>query len=187
VPYVVAALVLVGGLALLNLLLTYGLIRRLREQAAMLTDLMGGLAAAPPGDLARPVGSPVEQFRTEAVDGTAIDTAWFDRPTLVGFFSPGCEPCAALVPRFAAAAATTRALAVIEPGPVDDSEYRTALGVHATVVAGEPARAVVEAFGVVGYPTACLVDLVDAEAVITATGTNLVDAAVRGDSRSARV
>jgi len=184
VPYVVAALVLVGGLALLNLLLTYGLIRRLREQGAMLTDLMGGLGAAPPGDLARPVGSPVEPFRTEAVDGTTVDVAWFDGPTLVGFFSPGCAPCAELIPRFAEAAATTRALAVIEPGPVDDSDYRTALAAHATVVAGEPARAVVEAFGVLGFPTACLVD---AEGVITATGTRLVDAAVRGDSQSARV
>jgi thiol-disulfide isomerase/thioredoxin len=169
VPYVVAALALVGCLALLNLLLTYGLIRRVREQAAMLTDLMGGLAAAPDDDLARPVGSPVEPFRTEAVDGTTVDIAWFDQPTLVGFFSPGCEPCADLIPRFTAAAATTRALA---------------LAGHATVVAGEPARAVVEAFGVRGFPHACVVD---AAGVITATGTSLVDAAARGDSQSVRV
>jgi thiol-disulfide isomerase/thioredoxin len=150
----------------------------------MLTDLMGGLAAAPDDDLARPVGSPVEPFRTEAVDGTTVDIAWFDQPTLVGFFSPGCEPCADLIPRFTAAAATTRALAVVEPAPVDDTDYRTALAGHATVVAGEPARAVVEAFGVRGFPHACVVD---AAGVITATGTSLVDAAARGDSQSVRV
>jgi thiol-disulfide isomerase/thioredoxin len=182
VPYVVAALVLVGGLALLNLLLTYGLIRRVREQAAMLTALAGGLSAPPDGELGRPVGSRPEPFRAEAVDGTAVDLAWFDRPTLVGFFSPGCGSCAELLPRFAAAAATTRALAVIEPAPIDDGDYRRALAGAATVVAGEPARAVVDAFGVLGFPTACLVD---AAGVVTATGTRLVDAAARGDSRPA--
>lgn len=183
-PYVVAALVLVGSLALLNLLLTFGLVRRVREQAGLLSDLAGGLTAAPDGELARPVGSPVEPFRTEAVDGTPLDNAWFDRPTLVGFFSPGCESCAELIPRFVAAAATTRALAVVEPAPVDDGDYRAALAGAATVVAGEPARAVVDAFGVLGFPTACLVD---ATGVVTATGTRLVDAAVRGDAQSARV
>ncbi len=183
-PYVVAALVLVGGLALLNLLLTYGLIRRVREQAAVLNDLAGGLAPVPDSEMARPVGSPVPPFATEAVDGAPVDAAWFDRPTLVGFFSPGCRPCAELIPRFTAAAATTRALAVVEPAPVDDGDYRAALAGHATVVAGERARAVVAAFGVSTFPAVCLVD---AAGVITATGTELVDAALRGDAQSARV
>jgi thiol-disulfide isomerase/thioredoxin len=180
VPYLVAALVLVGALALLNLLLTYGLIRRLREQAALLAELSGGLAAGPGSDLARPVGSPVAPFRTETVDGAPLDAGWFDEPTLVGFFSPGCQPCAELLPRFTAAAAGTRALAVVEPAPVDDAGYRAALAGAATVVAGEAARAVIEAFGVRGFPTACLVD---AGGVITATGTRVVDTA----ARSARV
>jgi thiol-disulfide isomerase/thioredoxin len=184
VPYVVAALVLVGGLALLNLLVTYGLIRRVREQAVMLNDLVGGLAPAADGELDRPAGGPVAPFRAEALVGTAVDAGWFDRPTLVGFFSPGCRPCAELIPRFVAAAATTRALAVVDPAPVDDGEYRRALTGHATVVAGEQARAVVAAFGVRAFPAACTVD---ATGVITATGTGLVDAAVRGDSQSARV
>ena len=183
-PYVVAALVLVGSLALLNLLLTYGLIRRVREQAGRLSDLAGGLHASPDGELARPVGSSVEPFRTEAIDGTSVDLAWFDQPTLVGFFSPGCRPCAELIPRFVAAAATMRALAVVEPAPVDDAEYRTSLAGSATVVAGEPARAVIDAFGVQGFPTACLVD---AAGTIMATGTKLVDDAVRGGSPAARV
>jgi len=178
VPHLVAALVLVGALALLNLLLTYGLIRRLREQAALLTELAGG-AGAPPDDGTHPAGSAVGPFRAEALDATVVDAAWFDRPTLVGFLSPGCAPCAELLPRFAEAAATTRALAVVEPGPDDDGAYRAALAGRATVVAGEQARAVLGAFGVRAFPAVCRVD---AAGVITATGTRLVDDALRASA-----
>jgi thiol-disulfide isomerase/thioredoxin len=181
VPYVVSALVLVGGIALLNLLLTLGLIRRMREQANALSALVGGLTPPPYDDESmRSVGSAVEPFHAQAVDGSPIDTGWFDRPTLVGFFSPGCQPCTELLPRFVAAATDMRALAVIEPGPLDDSDYRAALADHATVVVGEPARAVIAAFGVQGFPAVCRVD---GAGVITATGTRLVDATVGGASR----
>ncbi|GAA4972443.1 TlpA family protein disulfide reductase [Actinoplanes utahensis] len=175
--YVAAALVLVGSIALLNLLLTLGLIRRMREQAAALSSLTGptgGLRPVGSDESMLPAGSTVRPFSTTAIDGTVIDNAWFDRPTLVGFFSPGCKPCAELRPRFIEAAARTRALAVIDGTVADDSEYRAALAGGSTVVAGEASTAVVAAFDVQGFPSACLVD---ENGVITEAGTRVVDAA----------
>ena len=44
-PILIAAVVVVGGLCLLDLLLTFGVIRRLREHTSMLTGAGGGLRA----------------------------------------------------------------------------------------------------------------------------------------------
>jgi hypothetical protein len=90
-PTVVAALVVLGLLGLLNLLLTFGIIRRMRADA--------GTKGAGPSSGLRP-GSAVGEFAVTTIDGepitneTAIGT--------VAFLSAGCVACHDLLPDFVA-------------------------------------------------------------------------------------
>lgn len=167
--FLVVGLVMVAALGLVNLAITLRMARQLRAYAGF----FDGLEPDEVGGSTRPPGSGVGPFRALAVDGTPVDAAWFDEPTLVGFFSPGCSLCSALIPDFVREAAGRRALAVIEEGPEPLDEYVSALRDAATVIAGEPARPAVVAFGVRGYPAVCTVD---GHGVITATGVHLVSA-----------
>ncbi|MFJ4502158.1 hypothetical protein [Streptomyces sp. NPDC088864] len=148
-----AAVALVGAIALLNLTLTYGLIRRFRAGAVPGTP--GG-----PGDGHGAGTAPTAQdFTVVTTQGRTVGRSDLPDGVLVAFFSTGCPPCAALLPRFVAAVPglglpAPAVLAVVAPGP-EDGEYARALDQVATVVTGEDAAVVVEAFGVVGYPVVC--------------------------------
>jgi len=78
------------GLAIavaLNLLLTFGLIARLREIAP----------AAPAWAPSRLLGRVIGAFEVTATDGTVLtDKLVAARSTIVGFFATGCPACAAL-------------------------------------------------------------------------------------------
>ncbi len=79
------AVVLFGALSVLNLLLLFGVLRRLREGVGSRPQ-PGGAVPGPP---MAPVGT--------IVQGT---TASWDGETLVGFFTPGCGPCEQQLPAF---------------------------------------------------------------------------------------
>ncbi|MFC4912495.1 peroxiredoxin family protein [Actinomadura gamaensis] len=100
-PFVVAAVVLFGALSVLNLLLTVGILRRMRADAAA-----GGPRTNPgPGDLftLKP-GSPVGDFSAVTTDGDPVtrETA----AGVVAFFSANCEGCHVLLPSFVERART---------------------------------------------------------------------------------
>ncbi|MEV0489539.1 hypothetical protein [Streptomyces atratus] len=148
-----AAVALVGAIALLNLTLTYGLIRRLRPGAGP------GPAGGPGGDHGAGIAPVARDFVAVTAQGRTIGRGDLPDGALVAFFSTGCPPCAALLPRFVAAVPglglpVPAVLAVVAPGP-EEQEYVSALAEVATVVSGEHAAAVAEAFGVVGYPVVC--------------------------------
>jgi hypothetical protein len=171
----VAAVVLVGGVALVNLLLTYGVIRRLRQHTELLSQRSGRNVG---DDMVLPVGTPVEDFSAVADDGTVVSPGLLSGPTLMAFFAPGCQPCAELLPRFlATAAATDRlAIAVVTDGdPAEQFGYRERLSAVATVVSGAQAAVVSEAFKVRGFPALCLVD----GGVVTDSGRHLCDTTTR--------
>ncbi|MDL4776145.1 MULTISPECIES: peroxiredoxin family protein [Thermomonosporaceae] len=87
-PYLVAAVVLLGVLCLLNLLLTLGVLRRLREQAG---SGHASLFALGPG-------STIGDFTALTTDDEPVS-----RDTLMGvvaFFSAACDSCHELLPRF---------------------------------------------------------------------------------------
>src|SRR5688572_30384413 len=111
--FLAVGLVMVTALSVFNLVLALRMARQLRGYAAV----FAGLEPAQRGGSTRPPGTAIGPFETTAVDGTAVDAGWFDGPTLVGFFSPGCPACRDLIPDFVAAAAGRRALAVVESGP----------------------------------------------------------------------
>jgi thiol-disulfide isomerase/thioredoxin len=154
VTYIVVALVVTNVLTLLNLLLLFGVIRRLRELPA------GGL----PGPSSLQVGAQIEGFATVDVDGCPLRSDDLPEAVVVGFFSPGCAPCEALLPKFVAHAeglsgGRESVLAVVAGTPGEAASYAARLSPVARVVVEEPAGGVVvRAFQVSGYPTVFQLD-----------------------------
>jgi thiol-disulfide isomerase/thioredoxin len=157
VTYVVAALVVTNALTLLNLLLLFGVIRRLREQSV---PPLGGQ----PADDGLPVGTRVEAFETTDIDGHAVRLDELPAGAIVGFFSPGCGPCETLLPKFVAHSEALpggrgSALAVVVGAPDDAADYVVRLSrVARVVVEDSPGAAVGHAFRVSGYPTVFQLD-----------------------------
>jgi thiol-disulfide isomerase/thioredoxin len=142
-----AAVVVVGILCLLDLLLSFGIIRRLRQQNEALRDLREKQSAAEP-DIMAPAGSHIE---LSDVDVTGA---------LVGFFSPNCEPCKERMPQFIEYATGHRGkVLAIAAGPADEvADMVVRLGEVAEVVVEEMGGPLHNAFGTTGYPAVCLVD-----------------------------
>ncbi|MFC4589315.1 thioredoxin domain-containing protein [Sphaerisporangium corydalis] len=123
-PYLVAAVVLLGVLCLLNLLLTIGILRRMRSR----NDHPGPLFTLGPG-------SPIGSFSVETTAGEPVSDGTLTG--VVGFFSAGCEACHELLPRFAEHArglGRDQVLAVVGGG--DETAIR-ALSPVARVVAAD--------------------------------------------------
>jgi hypothetical protein len=171
VPYLVGAVVIVGVLALLNLLLTFGVIRRLREHSERLSRPAAGLP-----DLMLGVGESPGPFTARTTEGEQVSLqALAGREQLVGFFSPTCQPCKEVAPEFVARAAAigpAGALAVVVGGPEEVEDLVTMFEPVARVVVEAVANgAVASAFRVNGFPALCLLD---ADGVVTASGHEAV-------------
>lgn len=157
--YMIAALVLVGAVTGLNLLLTFGVIRRLREHTARLAALPSG-GEPWPLELALPAGARPEDFHAETVDGDEISLASLARPALLGFFSPGCEPCQEWIPRFVRASGDlphgrAQVLAVVVGDAVEAHDEVARLRQVAQVVVEPIEGPVSRAFAVKGWPVLC--------------------------------
>ncbi|MEV4380147.1 TlpA disulfide reductase family protein [Streptosporangium sp. NPDC049644] len=168
-PYLVAAVVVLGVLCGLNLMLLLAVVRRLKEHARVLADRPGAGGARLPE-----AGSAVGHFDALSTDGEAVSRRALEPGTLVGFFSPGCGPCTENLPKFTAYAAALpggrdRVLAVIA-GADDSEEMRVALARVSRVVVEAHGGPVAAAFGVSAFPTFCVLD---GEGVITAAGFDL--------------
>ncbi len=154
---IVAVTVVVGAVALLNLVLTFGMMRRMRQYQEMLAAGGGHGHGGPPDGLA--VGAQVGDFDARTVDGRPLSQADFTGTTLVGFFSEGCEPCEKVVPRFidsvTRGGAGRRVLAVVRGE--EGGDFSTRLTGVGDVVTGSDAQVVADAFEVKGYPTLMLV------------------------------
>lgn len=160
-PFVVAALVLVGALAALNLIFTFGVIRRLREHEA-------ALGRRGPGHDDHPVmlapGATVGDFAASTVDGEPVSRELLAGTTLVGFVSPSCPACHERLPQFVELARTHaggrgQVLAVVVAPDGDEGAATIVAQLDAVArVVREPDRGpLVTAFGVEGYPAFALV------------------------------
>lgn len=162
-PYLTAAVVLIGLLCVCNLLLTLGLIRRLKRQ-----DSHHDVSAALPIAL-RP-GSRVGEFTAVTIDGEPVSHETISG--LVGFFSAGCSPCHRLIPDFvrhARAVGRDNALAVVSGS--DPTAVETLAPVTRVIVEDYDGP-VENAFENTWTPA---VYLIDAEHRVVAAGGSLED------------
>ncbi|MEQ4717008.1 redoxin domain-containing protein [Nonomuraea sp. B19D2] len=97
-PYVVAATVAVGLLCFIDLVLTVGVIRRLREHTQLLAQ--GAGAPIPFKDMTLPVGASPPPYSALTIDGRHVSLSAQRGPTVVGFFMPGCDACEEEIPEY---------------------------------------------------------------------------------------
>lgn len=161
--YSAVATALVGVLAAVNLLFTFGVIRRLREHTAELAKLRSGGAGRDDSAVALPAGSRIGDFLAESVDGHPVTLDSLGSRPLVGFFSPSCSPCKERLPGFVAHAASRPGgrdgiLAVIAGSPDEAAALLEQLRPVATVVVEPDRGPVQQAFAVDGFPAFVLAE-----------------------------
>jgi thiol-disulfide isomerase/thioredoxin len=165
-PYATALAAVAAILTLLNLLLTFGVIRRLREHSERLSRMAAG---ALPGDPVIQPGSAIGTFAAVTLDGEAVAHDRMGGETLVGFFSPTCQPCKAMLPKFIeharrfpggrdAVLAVVVGQEVVVGQGTEVGDYVARLAPHARIVVESHDGAVATAFEVAGLPAMCLVD-----------------------------
>ncbi|MFI1583952.1 TlpA family protein disulfide reductase [Embleya sp. NPDC020630] len=146
-----AAVVLVGALCVLDLLLTIGVIRRLRGY---------GPAGPTPGRGMTPLrpGEELPAFTAVTVDGAAVDPSVLPDEALIVFLSPTCAPCRAKLPELVAYAAAEPAgrdhtLAVVVGEPYECEGFVRELSPVARVVVEPKGGPVCAALRVDAFPT----------------------------------
>ncbi|WP_412543588.1 TlpA disulfide reductase family protein [Longispora sp. K20-0274] len=154
--FLAAAVVLVGVLCVLNLFLSFGVIRRLREHTRSLEQLAGGQG----GDIVLAAGGTVGPFVATTTTGAVVSDGALGGRTLVGFFSPSCEPCKERLPQFVEMARTFdgRVLAVAVGADADVVDLVASLDPVADVVVETDDGPVNTAFAVRGYPALVVLD-----------------------------
>ena len=176
--YVTAALVLVGVVAGLNLVLTFGVIRRLRQHSELLAARGLRPTPQPPSP-----GDPVGGFRTTTVDGETVTRDTLPAGSLVVFFSPGCPPCEEHLPGLVARLRESdrpraETLAVVL-GEAGESAHMVEQLTPVALVVREtaPSTLLQTAFGVWSAPIALVVDGSTIREVFTDVGEAAVLAA----------
>ncbi|GGL03610.1 peroxiredoxin family protein [Planomonospora parontospora] len=175
--FVAAALTLCAVLTVLNLILTLGVIRRLRDHTDRFTELAGA------GTVPEPiigVGTPIPSFTATSVTGERITDAQLAEGGMVGFFSTTCSTCEEWAPRFASAARSlpggrSRTMVVVVAPSEEDAARMTAEFEGAATVVREVADGpLATAFKVFGYPAMCRVG---GDGTVAAVGRDAVTAA----------
>jgi len=151
-----AAVVVVGILCLLDLLLSFGIIRRLRQQNEALRDLREKQSAEEP---------PIMLTAGAHIELSDVDVSG----ALVGFFSPNCEPCKERMPQFIEYATGHRGKVIaVAAGDADEiADMVVRLGEVAEVIVEDMGGPLHNAFGTEGYPAMCLVD---DDSIVVASG-----------------
>ncbi|GAA3123696.1 peroxiredoxin family protein [Streptosporangium carneum] len=152
-PYLTAAVVLVGLLCAANTVLMLGVVRRLREHEARLPAAGGFPSLGLP-----PVGAVLPSFSAVCTTGERIGSADLPLPAVIAFFDVGCEPCQEKAPRFADEATSLPELNVLSVVVGEPGAMSAALELAGPVVVEAEEGGVSRAFGVRGFPAMCLVD-----------------------------
>ncbi|GII65755.1 hypothetical protein Skr01_58400 [Sphaerisporangium krabiense] len=155
-PLIIAALLLIGVLSVLNLLLTYGVIRRLRRHATLIEG--GAMSGGPPMTMLEP-GTTVGDFAVLTTDGVPLTRETLPGRTLVAFFSSSCRPCRDKLPAFVEQAhgysgGRDATVCVVIGDTAESADMVAALEPVAHVVTGEHGDdEISRAFQVQGYPS----------------------------------
>jgi hypothetical protein len=168
--FLTALIIVVGIVCVLNLVLVFGVIRRLKEHDQALAKIpsgAGGSAAS-----MRAPGSELDAFTAVSTDDVPVTNETLDAATLVGFFSVSCAPCVENAPKFAAHAAGMPGnvlTIVVADGDDDPAEMVGVLGGSARVVVEGYDGPMATAFGVTAFPAYAMV----ASGRITATALDV--------------
>lgn len=160
----VAAVIVVGLLGVVNLVFSFGVIRRLREH----TEILNRLHSGPVRVMVR-AGGRVGEFSAVAVDGTAVSQPSLGADTLVGFLSTTCPACVERLPEFIRFARnhTGPVLGVVVGNGDEAATLVQALDGVATVVQEPNGGPMAVAFEVTAFPA---FGLLDAGGVVRASG-----------------
>ncbi|WP_433334617.1 TlpA family protein disulfide reductase [Spirillospora sp. CA-294931] len=162
-PFLIAAVVLVGAVCLVDLVLTLGTVRRLRAHTALIEHLLSKLTSSPKTML--DAGERVGAFSALSTDGELITRESLTQgaeTALVGFFSPDCDACREKMPDFIRRAEDSPgAIAVVVGQEAASKELVASFALQrvARLVyerSGESAMAT--AFGVKAFPAVGVVD-----------------------------
>jgi hypothetical protein len=161
-----AAVALVAALCVLDLLLTFGVIRRLRQHA----ESFGGVSAQAPAVFGLAPGERVAAFSAVALDGAAISAA--SELRVAGFFAAGCSACPAQVGPFTEYLASHEVgedygLAVVVAPRDEPPAYLDRLRRAGRVCVVDADSELLAAFKVGGFPAFCVLD---GAGVVVATG-----------------
>lgn len=156
------AVVVVGVVGLLNLVLTFGVIRRLREHTELLNQRVVDSAAAP-GPIMLEPGATVGAFSVTTTDGVPVSTAGLTGRRLAGFFSPTCSACVENMPAYVAHARShpggrDAVLSVVVGSETDAAEMIRQLEPVSRVVRDVEQGEISRAFGIDGYPAYAVLD-----------------------------
>lgn len=158
-PVVIAAVIVVGAVCLLDLLLTFGVIRRLREHTELLREHQMPSSRQVIGLSAGQVPKP---FTVVTADGAALSGPAGLR--LAGFFSASCSICPARVAPFIEyvrgnhiARDDVLVVLLVTDGNTPP-RYMDELAEAAQVCVQPDDSGVATAFSVAGYPAFCLLD-----------------------------
>ncbi|MEV4692212.1 TlpA disulfide reductase family protein [Micromonospora echinospora] len=173
--YLAAAVIVVGIIGLLNLILAFGVIRRLREHTVRLTALEAGHGHN--DQIMLGAGSTVAPFQAVTEDGVTVTRDGLTGRTLVAFFSPDCTPCRERMPQFIRYAAEhpggrDHVVGVVASDRDAAGEYVAALTPVARVVVESDGGPLCTAFGVQGFPA---IGLIDESGVVVASGSLIED------------
>jgi cytochrome oxidase Cu insertion factor (SCO1/SenC/PrrC family) len=150
--FLIALVALLAVLCLLNLVMMFGVVRRLREHTELLAAQKSGGATVSVGEL-------VGDFEVTTVDGATLTRTDLSGDTVAAFFTPSCQPCQAKLPHFVEFAGQLPAgrdqvlVTIAAEDPADAAEFVAKLSPVARVVVEEGSGAVAEAFGVQMFPT----------------------------------
>ncbi|WP_369212777.1 TlpA family protein disulfide reductase [Streptomyces flavofungini] len=156
-PYVVTLLVLLGALCIFNLVLSLGILRRIREGAE-------GASQELTPQVMRADGEKVTAFRAATTDGAELSESLLaEGPTLVAAFAQGCPECEEGIPLFAEYAASfpggrSRVIAVLIGDPAALQGKAEVLEPVAQVVVEGKNGPLGSALGVRGYPAFGIID-----------------------------
>jgi cytochrome oxidase Cu insertion factor (SCO1/SenC/PrrC family) len=149
-PFVIAGLVLVGAIAVLNLLLTMAVIRRLRKNEAAMPPMMESGPAK---------GSATPEFSIESITGeTVTQESLAGSPAVVAFFSTTCSACKPALPKLVEhiegnGLKPGQVVAVINGEGDDHADFAEILEGKATVVKESEMGTVSAAFSISAFPT----------------------------------
>ncbi|MEV6393531.1 TlpA disulfide reductase family protein [Streptomyces sp. NPDC051907] len=154
--YLTAVVTLFGLLSIVNLMLTLGVVRRLRTQRH-------GSSPAAKGDPFQgsglSVGETVGRFSVSDTEGRPLTRDSLHEGMLVAFLSPGCLPCEELLPsvvelsRVAGPGQVLVAVVLDEDGEARPDAFVAALSPVATVAVTRLEGELTRAFAIEGMPT----------------------------------